>query len=508
MTRDAHSGGRAVPLGIFLLVLLSSCWFGSYEFNANNATRLFAAISIAEDGNATIDEYAKLTVDEAHFGRHVYLDKAPGMTLMAVPVVAATDRVTGDSASGMEKSVFDYWLTRFLLLRLRLAAAFSSGLLTAIAATLVYRIGLGVTRRPGAALFGSLGFALGTTMWGWSTTIFGHAVVADLFVIAIWAVWRGAALEPANAPPGLGFALLAGLALGWAVVVEYQAVLAGSVIAAWAYSRFRRYPPSDRARLIAATVIGGIVALTPLIGYNLFAFGTVFRLGYQGVTGFTGMQQGFFGLTYPKPGVLFALLFGLRRGFLWVAPVLVLAPPGLTRLGRDRDLRDIAIMAGAGALVVLLVNCSYVYWDGGASTGPRHSVPAIAFLALGFAPLWASLDSARGRIAAGGLLALSMTINLFIAATDIAASESYDFPLWQSTIHDGIMLGLMRDVPADWLGWSPWAGLLPYAATALPLLAWIVLSLPEADLPPAAAQAAPDEERAAHQHQHDDHRVG
>ncbi len=88
-----HSGG-IVPAG-----LVSCAWFGSWEFNPNNATRLFAAIRMVEDGTATIDPLAHLTIDKAQFGAHAYLDKAPGMTLMALAPVALTDLVTGDRAA-------------------------------------------------------------------------------------------------------------------------------------------------------------------------------------------------------------------------------------------------------------------------------------------------------------------------------------------------------------------------------------------------------------------------
>ena len=81
----------------------------------------------------------------------------------------------------------------------------------------------------------------------------------------------------------------------------------------------------------------------------MIAFGTLFKLGYEGVVGWNGMQQGLFGITYPKPLVLLKILFGLRRGLIWVAPVLVLAPFGLARLIRRRETRDLGITSPACA---------------------------------------------------------------------------------------------------------------------------------------------------------------
>lgn len=440
-----------------LLVWLSCAWFGSWEFNPNNSTRLFAAISLVEDGDATIDEFAALTIDEARFGDHVYLDKAPGMTLMALPAVWLADRATGDSAHRHATSLDDAGLARFLRLRLRLAAASGPALLTAIAAALLYDLALAVTGSAAAALVAGLGYALGTPIWGWSTTIFGHAAVAALYVIAAWGIWRAS-------PRG---AVLAGLALGWAVVVEYQAVLAGTVLALWALARW--WPQPRRWRLIGVAAVAGVAALLPLIGYDLVAFGTPFRLGYQGVVGFGGMKTGLFGLGVPNLAVLWEIVFGVRRGLVWVAPVLVVAPLGLVALIERRATRGLGWAAIGVVAICLLVNAAYVYWYGGNATGPRLAMPMTGLLALGLAPFWAGLASRGGRIATAALLALSVALNIAIASAEIIADPVYRFPLWSDVLRLRFLAGDLRTWPSEWLGWSPWAGLALWAIVALPL---------------------------------------
>lgn len=445
---------RSISIALAVLVWFSCAWFGSWELNPNNATRLFAAISLVEQGDATIDEFAPLTIDKAQFGGHFYLDKAPGMTLMAVPAVWLADAVTGERADPAAGPAFE----RYLRLRLRVAVAIGPAVLTALAAVALLHLGLALTGSLGAGLFAALGFALGSPIWGWSTTIFGHAAVAALFVIALWAILRA---------EGAGLATLAGLALGWAVVIEYQAVLAGAVLALFALWRWRRRPA-----LIAGAAVGGVVGLLPLIGYNLLVFGEPFRVGYAGVVGFEGMQRGLFGLTAPSLPVAWELLFGMRRGLLWVAPVMVLAVPGLADLIAERRTRGPGLAAMGAALVALLVNAAYVYWDGGNATGPRHALPMAGMLAVGLAAFWAPLG-VRGRWFAGAMLAISVAVNLMIAGSDIFAPPFDPSQLgWVWREH--FTKGHVTSIASDWWGWPAWTGLAVWVAVALPLLAWLV----------------------------------
>jgi len=467
---------RSVRIVLFALVWFSCAWFGSWELNANNATRLFAAVSLVEDGDATIDEFAPLTIDKAMFGGHVYLDKPPGMTLMALPAVWLADAVTGERSTRFGAAPAGPAFERFLRLRTRLAAASGPAVLTALAAVLLFDMALGLTGSASAGLFAALGYALGTPVWGWSTTLLGHAVVADCYSIALWAIWRGTR----DAEGGIGYALVAGASLGWAVVVEHQAVLAGAVIAGWA--AWRAWNRADRWRLIGAAVAAGIVAIVPLGLYNMLAFGTPFRVGYSGVVGWEGMQQGLFGLGVPRLRVLQSILFSFRLGLIWVAPVLVLTPLGLWFWLRDRRMRDVAVMAALSALVVLLVNAAYVYWDGGNTTGPRFAIPAVAPLALGLAAEWMRSGSRGERTAMALVLALSIAINAAIASADIFAPPLTAFPVWQWVIAGNFANGYLRTVPSEWSGWSAWAGFCWWAALALPAIGWLAwrVSRPQA----------------------------
>ncbi|WP_212611864.1 hypothetical protein [Sphingomonas baiyangensis] len=464
---DFYPPRRARVL-LFALVWLSAAWFGSWHWNPNSAVRLFAAISIVEDGDATIDQFEHLTIDKARFADGYYLDKAPGMTLMAVPVVAVINLLTGDDQRGKLLDQSDPDLDRYIRLRQWAAAAIINATLLALAATMLFAMGADIARSPGAGLFGAVAFALGTPLWGWSTTLFGHAATVSLLTIAIALVWRGT--QPGTAPGWRAAA--AGSALGWALVIEHSALLFALPIGLWALWRMWPLAAPSRLRAIVDAVLAGSAALLPLLGYNMFAFGDPFTVGYSGVVGFDGMQQGLFGLTSPNMAALAEILWGERRGMLWVAPILVAALPGLVVLWRGGR-RDLVLLALAGTLAAFLYNASYAYWDGGNSTGPRHAMPAVAFLAIGFAPAW-SAAGRGGRAALAALASLSIAINLMIASAEITAP--HDAP---NQLIDGVWAlrfapGYLRTVPNEFFGTSPWTGLALWGVLAATIFAALI----------------------------------
>lgn len=447
---------------LFALVWLSCGWFGSWALNPNNATRMYAGMALVERGDARIDDYRALTIDKAEFGGHVYMDKAPGMTLLSLPAMAIADKI-GPPIEYIPPTLYDARFEHLMTIRLRLAVAMVSAVVAGLAALAMHDLGLRLTGSASGALVASLGFALGSPIWGWSTTLFGHAPVAGLFVIAVWALWR------AGEGQAMRFAAIGGAALGLAVLIEFEAALAGSVIAIWGALRLWR---ADRRAVAAAAAAGLVTLLVPFMTYNMIAFGTPFQLGYQGVVGFAGMDEGLFGLTSPKPIVLLKILIGMRRGLLWVAPVLIPAFVGLWLLARKH--RGLAVMLAAAALTVLLVNSAYVYWDGGHSTGPRHSVPAIGLIAIGLAPFWASLRFAWERVVTTGLLLVSMVINLMIAAANVTTPDTYRFPLVDPILTTW-KAGALRTLPSDFLGWTSMAGVGAYLVLVL-LLAGLSLA--------------------------------
>ena len=184
------------------------------------------------------------------------------------------------------------------------------------------------------------------------------------------------------------FGLGLGMLLGYTMVVDLTAAPACLLGGVLTLALAARLGAAAFIRMASGLVLGGVLGLLPLLVYNQLAFGSPFTLGYSKVVGFEGMQQGFFGITWPNPGVVMELLFGLYRGLLPLSPVLVLVPVGLYVMWREPSTR-----VAAGAILVVLcsflwINASYYYWWGGWSTGPRLLVPMLPLCCLALAFAW------------------------------------------------------------------------------------------------------------------------
>ncbi|PKP89988.1 MAG: hypothetical protein CVT77_16350, partial [Alphaproteobacteria bacterium HGW-Alphaproteobacteria-16] len=145
-------------------------------------------------------------------------------------------------------------------------------------------------------------------------------------------------------------------------------------------------------------------------------------------------------------------------------PLLALVPFGIWTLLRDPERRDLGWLVIGGAAVAFLYQSAYVYWDGGHATGPRHALPAMAYLAVALAAFHAS---ARGveRWLGFGFLGVSIAINLMIASAEITAPDTFAKPLTEH-VWPKFARGDLRTLPSEFWGWSQWSGLYLYLAVA------------------------------------------
>ena len=77
--------------------------------NPNTKSRLFLALSIVESGSISIGDYGLLTEDRAERAGRYYSDKAPGMAVLALPVVMSARPLLARRSAGDVCAGADCW---------------------------------------------------------------------------------------------------------------------------------------------------------------------------------------------------------------------------------------------------------------------------------------------------------------------------------------------------------------------------------------------------------------
>jgi hypothetical protein len=407
---------------VFLLLLVTYGYFvPPVSWNGNSRFDLTRAI--VEEQRLSIDSFHHNTGDKALARGHYYTDKAPGVSLLAVPAYAifyATLQLTNqplpsETPAEPGKLVL---VNRSFSRGIYVATLSAVSLWSALAGAVLFGFlrARGVRKRDALAV--TCAYALATPILPYSTMLYGHAVAAAQLWLAYTLLEPWAPPGPAGAPPLLPMrAAAAGVLAGLAVLCEYPAAVPALLFCWLAH---RRGGP----RALGALCLGGAPLACILVAYHTLAFGGPLTTGYGFVVDpmFAGQHQGFFGISLPDPGALVALLGGRLRGLFYVAPVLLVAAAGVALVCRTpAGRRQLALPLAICAYFVLL-NASYYMWWGGSAFGPRHLLPMLPFLVLG---LPAVLDT-RYRFAFWPLLALSIANALGATAVGAEAPPRGD----------------------------------------------------------------------------------
>ena len=366
---------------LLLLLVAVAALTPIYLVSAQDVSRLCLTRAVVE-GRLTISPCVGHAFDRAQFGGRVYSDKAPGMSILAVPAAEVVNLPTASRwRTGRDLRV---WGVRVL----------TSGLAFVLLAFAVARISEGLFPRTGGIVL--VTFALGTIEGALAATTFGHVAAGALCFGSFLLAWQRRHV-------------LAGLLGGLALIVEYQTAIAVAVLALYAARTGWRAPLQ-----YAAAVVPGCLLLAL---YDWTAFGSPSHLSYRYIANKYAVEQsqGLFGISAPRWHSTAQVLFG-DRGLLLVSPVVIVAVVGLALLARDH----LAEAAACATIFFsfLLLSVGYFLPYGGVSPGPRFLVPAIPFLALGLGPAFSRLPVFSTLLAVPSLVAST-------ALTMTWASEGY-----------------------------------------------------------------------------------
>ena len=476
---------RALALAIFVTY---AYFVARPAWNQNSRFALTRAL--VEERSPIIDRDHATTGDKSFRDGHFYCDKAPGLSILAVPVYAVfygLRRLGGGELPAVEVIPLDpvdlaaerapppdrmgpgdrlrynpAWRIATYLCRVGtvvpLALLGLAGLF-ALAHALARQRGHEAPRARSLATWVTLTYALATPAFPYATGLYGHRPVADLLIAAFAFITLTPPPDPSLGIRGPSTRELVGLGalLGAAVCIEYPAAPPVAALFGLAWARFG-------AKAGLRLVVAGAPFALGLALYHAWAFGGPLRTGYDFVyleTFAEGMKVQY-GIHRPDPGAAFEILFGSYRGLFALAPVLIPALWGLTQV--DRRIAGTAVAVFA---YYLALNAGYYMWDGGAAIGPRHLLPALPFLALGLVPFFAAFPRAAA------LLALVSGLQMLLATYAGPEAPTHGHPLWGWAIFEFTDFGRVGSSSATNLG--RFLG-LPGPTSLVPLaLAWLAL---------------------------------
>ena len=434
------------------LVAIASAYLYVFPYfprihSANELPRAYLVKAIVEDGTFAIDRGVAAwgaTADVSPWNGHLYSNKAPGSSLLAVPAYAAVRAVAGEPSLAAT-----LWICRVF---------------AGIAPMLAFLVLLwGFLARfapdPGVRRLVAIAYALGSLAMTYSILFYSHQLAA-ICIASAWIL----ALDVADRRRGVWAMAVAGALAGAAPLVDYQAAIAGGPIAIHVLVRLWRRP--DLGRAVALAIAGAAVPVAVLLGYHALCFGSPWRTGYDASTTFAMFhQRGFLGITALRGEALWGSLARIDNGLFALSPWWLLAIPGLAALWRTGERGAAGVAASVAVLYVLFVS-SINFWRGGWEIGPRYIAAMLPFLLPPIAAqlqVWSDRPVRLGL--AAGLIGVGVAVYVLSSATFPYWPDSVPHPLYDVTFR---LLGdgLVAPSAATAIGVHGVAGLAPYLAIA------------------------------------------
>jgi hypothetical protein len=404
--KNDFSNLGSVEFWLFLICFISFAYF--YPGAGDNETARFDSIrALLDEGHFYVDSFAYNSADLIKVGEHYYSSKAPGTMILALPVYWLTDRILMH-LRWINPDVEKHWVCY-------LSSLFTVGFFSALTSVFIYKLGLRLKIPHQYSAVVALSLVFGTILFPFSTVFFGHAILAFLVLFASFQILA----EDLNYRK----LWLAGLAMGFAVVVEFPAAIADGILLIFAVWILRRKP----LRLILHLILAIGVGLLPLLIHNYLAFGNPFFITYSAYaaqgSAFQAHKYGILGIRLPFLSAqlwhqffhnLAEITFRPLRGLFFLNPVLWLILPGFAILfsqWEKNTLKKETLLSFSLCAAYFIFNASYgnsiVYWGGGASFGPRHLSAMIPLLSI---PFFGLVSKPKLRLLLGPFSASSVFI--------------------------------------------------------------------------------------------------
>ena len=447
-------------------LLLAIAWLYLYSFpyfpavhSANELPRVYLTWSMVEEGSFAIDTPVQrwgTTADVSPAHGHLYSNKAPGSSMLAVPAYLALVGAKALLGGGEPTLAEMVWACRVF-----------TGVLPSLLFLILLGRFLGRFAGPDGRRLAVVGYALGTMAMTYSVLFIAHQLSAVCIGVAYVLI-----VQVVEDERDLRWLLVAGAAAGAAPLVDYQAAFAGVPLAVYLLWKLASARPRRDAILgVVYAAAGAAVPIGVLLLYHWRAFGSPFKTGYDFSQTFAHFhQQGFLGMTELRWEAFVGSTVAPDNGLLFLSPMLLLALPGWIIMFRRGQHAHLAISLSVAVIYLLFIS-SINFWRGGWQIGPRYVTAMLPFLLV---PVSVALDAATQRWPwrAAGVALVTVGVTIYGLSSGLFPyfPERFENPLYE------LVLRLIGDGLSPYnLGWL--LGLRGLAALApyLVVLAAVVV---------------------------------
>jgi len=424
-------GAFRSPYVLLFLTLLAAYSYTPPRWQDwNQNSRFDLTMAIVEQRTFRIDDYVANTGDYALVDGHAYSDKAPGLSLLAVPVYAATrvaqplglralsERLatSGAFARTLTPGGEDLNNSRVdQMLALYLATIVCVAIPAAVMGVLLARLVERVAGCRTAGILAALTIGIASPVFTYAQAFYGHVPAAACLIGALGCI---VLTDDQNLSNRRLFTV--GFLLGAGVLFEYPTALAGLPIALWAVWR-------ARGLAVAFGILGAVPPLATLAASNWIAFGTPRPVGYEHSALWQEQHStGFLSITYPHLDAIWGISFSPFRGLFFFAPVLLLAVIGAVIALREPKQRSLVIVTLASFSALFLFVASSAMWWGGFAVGPRYLVPVVPMLAIPIGAVIARINASELATRLAGLACVATLAGvsaLLVMATTFAGQN-------------------------------------------------------------------------------------
>jgi hypothetical protein len=382
--KSVHVGARPLPRPVSTRRL--TAWIGVFSFlcfayfiphwDWNQAARMDMTVAAVNHGTFAIDRYQDNTGDKDFFQGHYYSQKAPGQSLMGIPIYAAYVAFMDLKGTPPQDRADDF-AAQYLLVQFTVAIPMALFLMM-----FFWFLGY-FSRSLLNRVVVTLALGLATDMFPYAHELFGHVPEAVLlFALFVLAYIAGKG-ESAIRGPVTAYlvknpdvtAWLFGLCFGFAFIFEYPPVTIAILIGLYALTRVP-------LRTVGWMAVGAASILVLMLAYNYAVYHNIRTVGYTSGSAAVikgQLTQGFGGLVWPPTwNSLWSLSFGPYRGMIFLSPFLLLAFPGFRLWARRGGIEWLLFLLIS---ILFWIELSmYLGWWGGMATGPRYLIPMLPFL--------------------------------------------------------------------------------------------------------------------------------